>query len=162
MLSVLNKLSSKYFGFVSTFHFGRASIPNWKMPSLYAFVESLIQEQDKLDQMGVIETSKNQALLMTDLNNVQERGKHKWKEPKTIDSKPKENHRSSDGALGSKKKKKFEKTKCPYCMRGFHLENQCMKKPIEYLRNIKIFPFHKVQRCLNLEGRLKNIKGSML
>ena len=32
------------------------------MPSLDAFVESLIQEKDKLVQMGVIQTSKNQAL----------------------------------------------------------------------------------------------------
>ena len=58
------------------------------MLSLDAFVESLIQEKDKLVQMGVIQKSKNQALLMTDSNNVQERGKHKWKETKNNDSKP--------------------------------------------------------------------------
>ena len=82
------------------------------MPSLYAFVESLIQEKDKLVQMRVIQTSKNQALLMTDSNNAQEKGKHKGKETKNTVLKPKENQESSDGALGSKKKKIFEKTRC--------------------------------------------------
>ena len=71
VLSMLRNLGSEYSGFVSTFHFGRTYLPNWKMPSLDAFVESLIQEQDKLVQMGVIQTSKNQALLVTYSNNVQ-------------------------------------------------------------------------------------------
>ena len=106
------------------------------MPSLDDFVESLVQEKDKLVQMGVIHTSKNQALLVTDSNNVQAREKHKGKETKSTDSKPKENQISSDGASGSKKKKKFKKTKCPYCMRGFHPERQCMKKTIAQLTKI--------------------------
>ena len=54
VLSVLRKLGSEYFVFVFNFHLGRVSIPNWKMPSLDGFVESLIQEQAKLVQMGVI------------------------------------------------------------------------------------------------------------
>ena len=87
--------------------------------------------------MGVIQTSKNQALLRTESNNVQARGKHKGKDPKASDSKPKENQRSSDGASGSKRKKKFEKTKCPYCMRGFHPESQCMKKTIDQLSTLE-------------------------
>ena len=74
MLLVLTKLGSEYSVFVSTFHTGD-SIPNWKMPSLDSYFESLIQEQDKLVQMGVIQTSKNQALLVTDSNIVQARGK---------------------------------------------------------------------------------------
>ena len=89
--------------------------------------------------MGAIQTSKNQALLMIESNNVQARGKHKGKEPKTTDTKPKGNQRSFDGALGSKKKKKFEKTKCPYCMRGFHPEGQCMKKKIDQLSTLLEF-----------------------
>ena len=46
--------------------------------------------------------------------------------------KTKDNQISSEGASGSKKKKKFEKTRCPYCMR-FHAESQCMKKTIDKL-----------------------------
>ena len=106
------------------------------MPCLDDFAESLIQEQDKLVQMGVLQTSKNLALLMKNSNNAQARGKHKGKETKNIDSRPKENKRYSDGASGSKKKKKFEKAKCPYCMRGFHLESQCMKKTIDQLTKL--------------------------
>ena len=63
--------------------------------------------------MGVIRTSKNQTLLVTDSNNAQARGEHKGKETKNIDSNPKENQKYSDGASGSKKKKKFKNTKCP-------------------------------------------------
>ena len=131
VVSILNNFGSKYSIFISTFHFGRASIPNWKIHSLDAFAKSLIQEQDKLVQMGVIQTSKNQALLVAESNNGQARGKHKRKETKNSDSNPKENKKSSDGALGSKKKKKFEKTRCPYYMRGFHPESQCMNNTID-------------------------------
>ena len=59
-------------------------------------------------QMGVFQTSKNQALLMSNSTNAQAKGKHKGKDPKAYDSKPKENQKSFKGALGSKKKKKFE------------------------------------------------------
>ena len=51
VLSILSKLGLEYSIFVSTFHSGKSYILNWKMPSLAAFVESLIQEQDKLIQM---------------------------------------------------------------------------------------------------------------
>ena len=76
------------------------------MPSLDAFVESLIQEKDKLAQMGVLRTSKNLALFMTKSNKVQASGKNKGKETKKTDSNPKEYQIYSDGASGSKKKRK--------------------------------------------------------
>ena len=117
-MSMLRKIGSKYSVFVSTFHSGRTSIPNWKMHVLDAFVVSLIQEKDKLAQMGVIQTSKYQALSVGDSNNAKARGKHKGKETKNTNSKPKENRISSDGASSSKKKNKFKKTRYPYCMRG--------------------------------------------
>ena len=91
VLYVLSKIGSGYSTFVSTFHSRRTSIANWKIPSLDAFVETLIQEKDKLVQMGLIQTSKNKALFVVDSKNAQERGKHKGKETKNIDSKPKEN-----------------------------------------------------------------------
>ena len=120
MLTILSKLGSEYSVFVSIFHFGRASIPNWKIPSLDSFVKSLIQEQEKLNWMGVIKNSKYQSLLVTNSTKAQAKGKSKEKEPKANDSKPKENQKTFEGASGSKKKKKFEKNMCPYCMRGFH------------------------------------------
>ena len=79
-------------------------------------------------QMGVIKTSKDQALLVTEFSKAQAKGKSKGKEPKAADLKPKEDQKTSEGALGSKKKKK-----CPYCMRGFHPEDSCMKKQVDQL-----------------------------
>ena len=70
--------------------------------------------------MGVLQTSKNHVLLAGNSRNAQARGKQKGKETKNTDSEPKENHKSSNGASGSKKKKKFEKALCSYCMEGFH------------------------------------------
>ena len=47
VLSIITKLGSKYYIFVSTFHYGRASISNWNISSLDIFFESLIQKQEK-------------------------------------------------------------------------------------------------------------------
>ena len=91
MLSILTKLGSKYSVFVSIFHSGRDSILNWNIPSLDSVFESLIHEKEKLIQMGVINTSKYQALLVTESTKVQAKGKSKGKDPKASDSKPKEN-----------------------------------------------------------------------
>ena len=83
--------------------------------------------------MGVLQTSKNQSLLVTDSTKAQDKGRAKGKEPKAYDSKPKESKKTPEGSLSSKKKKKFEKNMCPYCMRGFHLEDSCMKKQVDKL-----------------------------
>ena len=59
------------------------------------------------------------------------------KENKNTNSKPNENKKYFDRALGSKKKKKkFEKALCSYCMRGFHRQNSCMKKTINKMEKI--------------------------
>ena len=71
------------------FHSKRELFPDWKLPSLDSFSESLIKEQDKLIQMGVIKNSKDQALLVADSPKVIKRGKSKNKDQKTADSKPK-------------------------------------------------------------------------
>ena len=130
-LSVLNKIGSDYSLFVSTFHFGRDSIPNWKIPSLGGFAEFLIQEQEKLVQMGVLQTSKNQYFLMINSTNAQAKGRHKGKESKAFDLNPKESQKSFEGASRSKRNKK-----CPYCMRGFHPKSHCMKKQIDQLSTL--------------------------
>ena len=68
-------------------------------------------------QMGVIKTSKYQALLVTDSSKAQERGKSKKNEPKVADSKPKQNQQTFEGTSGSKKKK-FERSYVPIVKRG--------------------------------------------
>ena len=86
--------------------------------------------------MGVIQTSKDQALLVTDSTKAQAKGRSKGNEHKTTDSNPKENQKTSERAFDSKKKKKFDKKKCPYSMRGFHPEDLCMKKTLNQLKTL--------------------------
>ena len=57
--------------------------------------------------MGVIKTYKDQDLLVTEANKEKAKGNSKGKEHKTTNSNPKENQKTSEGSLGSKKKKKF-------------------------------------------------------
>ena len=77
--------------FVSIFHSKQESFPDWKVPSLDSFSESLIKEQDKLMRMGVMKTSKDQALLVFDSSKAQAKGNSKNKEPKAVHLKPKQN-----------------------------------------------------------------------
>ena len=112
LMIVLGTARSTSCLYVSMFHSKMKSFPNWKLPSLDSFSESLIKKQYKLIRMGVIQTSKDQALLVTDSSKAQEKGKSKKKDPKTAGSKPKPNQQASERAFGSKKKK-FGKTLCP-------------------------------------------------
>ena len=80
ILSILSKLGVDYLFFVSTFHTGKLTTPNWKMPSLNAFIESLTNEHDKLVQMGIIRSSKDQALFA--LGPKDSKGKGKQEESK--------------------------------------------------------------------------------
>ena len=107
---------------MSTFHSRRLENPNRLIPSLDAFIESLIQGQDKLIQMGSLKASKNQDLLVRENNTAQDKGRKKGKEKKNTETKPKEKQNPSDGAFVYKKDKhkSFEKTKCLYCKRGNH------------------------------------------
>ena len=68
--------------------------------------------------------------MVTDSSKAQAKGKSKKKEPKAVDLKPKPNQQSSKGAFGSKKKK-FEKNLCPYCEKGYHLEENCIRKQLD-------------------------------
>ena len=63
IFDILSKIGPDYLVFVSTFHTGMLTIPNWKMLTLNAFIESLTNEHDKLFQMGIIRYSKEQALF---------------------------------------------------------------------------------------------------
>ena len=91
MFSILRKLILEYYVFVSIFHSKWDGFLGWKIPSLDSFSESLIKEQEKLIRMGIIKTSKDQALLVTDFSKVKSKGKSKKKEPKEADLRPKQN-----------------------------------------------------------------------
>ena len=64
ILAILSKHGMDYLVFFSTFHTRNITIPNWKMPSLNAFFQSLINKHDKLVQMGIIISSKHQDMLV--------------------------------------------------------------------------------------------------
>ena len=96
MFSVLSKLSFEYSVFVSIFHSKRDGFPSWKIPSLGSFSKSIIQEQEKLTWMGVIQNSKDQAILVIESTKAQAKERPKGKGPK-------ENQNTSKGASSYKK-----------------------------------------------------------
>ena len=110
------------------------------MPSLNAFIESLINEQDKLVQMGIIRSSKDQALFVSGPKDLKGKGKNnqksKFDAPNT-----KEKNQQHEEPSGSKKHKNKgnqgkEKVKCSYCGKGFHLEHACMKNNIDEMNSL--------------------------
>ena len=68
ILAILSKLGVDYLVFVSKFSVGNLTTPRWNIPSLNAFIESLTSEHDKLVQMGIIRSSRDQALYAQGLN----------------------------------------------------------------------------------------------
>ena len=71
VLSILNNQGLDYYVFVSIFHSKRERFPDWKVPSLDSFFESLIKEKYKLMRMGVMKESKDQSLVVSDSSKVQ-------------------------------------------------------------------------------------------
>ena len=63
ILAILSKLSANYSVFVSEFQSVRVTTPNWKIPTLDSFIASLTYEHDNLIQMGIIRSSRDQALV---------------------------------------------------------------------------------------------------
>ena len=62
--------------------------PGWKMPTLNAFIESLTCEHDKLIQMGIIRSSRDQSLHVLRPKDLKGKGKQE-KNPKTRFEAPK-------------------------------------------------------------------------
>ena len=75
ILAILSKLGDDYSVFVSTFCAGKLTTLGWKMPSLNPFIESLTSEHDKLVQMGIIRSSRDQALHVLGPKDLKGKGK---------------------------------------------------------------------------------------
>ena len=88
ILTIISKLGADYSVFVSTFRAGKLTTPGWKMPSLNAFIESLTSEHDKLVQMGIIKSSCDQSLHVSNPKDMKGKGKQQ-KNPKTKFEAPK-------------------------------------------------------------------------
>ena len=103
ILSILSKIGAYYLVFVSTFHSVKLTTPNWRMPTLNSFIESLTQEHDKLIQMGIIQSSRDQALVVGGPKVANDKGKKK-------DESPVQKEQSKEPS-GSKRSKKNGKVK---------------------------------------------------
>ena len=106
------------------------------MPTLNAFIESLRNEHDKILQMVIIKSSKDQALFVSGPKSMNGKGKKKNQKTKFDAPKPKEKKQQQDDHFGSKKNKNKgnqgkEKVKCSYCGKGFHPEHSCLKKNLD-------------------------------
>jgi len=130
ILSILSKLGPEYSVFVSSFQASKLTQEKWKMPPLNDFIAALTQEQAKLVQMGAIKRSKNQALAATDAPKSSGKDKQKGK-GKFSESKKERSAQSSENSSMPKGKKKKERTLCSYCSKGFHPEENCMRKTID-------------------------------
>ena len=75
ILAFLSKLGADYSIFVSIFSAGKLTTPGWKMPTLNALIESLIEEHGKLIEMGIIISSHDQALLFLGSKYLKGEGK---------------------------------------------------------------------------------------
>ena len=75
ILTILSKIGVDYSFFVSAFRAGKLTTPGWKMPTLNAFIESLTNEHDKLVQMGIIQSSHDQALHVSGPKDLKGKGK---------------------------------------------------------------------------------------
>ena len=85
-LSILSKWGPEYSIFVSSFHTSRLTMgTNWKIPLMDAFIESLIQEQDKLFKMGALKNPKSRALVVHESSKTNAKNKQKQKGKKESD-----------------------------------------------------------------------------
>ena len=94
------------------------------MPTLYAFIQSLIFENDKLIQIGIIRSSKDLALVAREDKVANDKEKQR-------DESPMKKEQSKEPS-GSKRNKNTGKGKvlCSYCGRGFHSKSSCMRRQL--------------------------------
>ena len=134
-------MGPNYSVFVSTFHATRLAVPKWKMPSLNSFLDSLTKEQDRLIHMGVLNSSKGK-------DHASKKFKSKEKQ---IVKKPKPEIEDEDSYeyLMKKVKKKGSTSKCSYCSKGFHSENNCFKNKMDIMS--QLLEKHKIEVPNELE-----------
>ena len=112
------------------------------MPSLNTFLDSLTKEQDKLIQMGVLNSSKgkDRSLMVQGIKNVKSKEKQIVKKPKSeIED---ETLKPTDEDSVKKGKKKGSTSKCSYCRNGFikrrNVSRRIWKSCLSYLRSITL------------------------
>jgi hypothetical protein len=137
VLTILSKLVSEFFVFISTFHTIRfSSGATWKMPSLEDFIESLTQEQTKLINMGTIKGPRVHALIVHDGRHKYQKSKYKYKWKSHAHPKKEGYTKTFTDVFGSKGEKGIKGEKCTYCHKKFHLKSTCMQKQLDMMSQI--------------------------
>jgi hypothetical protein len=131
---ILSKLGSAYSVFVSTLYAMREALGKeaYEKPSLESFSASLIREEDKLVQFGVINTAgpSNKALV------VQQKDKPKYpkkQHPRYNNKqhkgpKPSQTASAPTNDKGEKYKSNNTNRHCNFCDKDGHDESKCFKK----------------------------------
>jgi hypothetical protein len=130
---ILSKLGSAYSVFVSPFYDIREDLGKaYEKPTLESFCASLIREEDKLVQLGVINTAgtSNKALVsqQKDKPKYSKKQQPRYKEKQHKGPKPAQTASSPNGDKGAKYKSKNTNSHCNFCDKDGHDESKCFKK----------------------------------
>jgi hypothetical protein len=132
---ILSKLGSVYFVFVSTFYAMKEALGKaYVEPTLESFCTSLIREEDKLVQLGVINTAgtSNKALVSQQKDKPKypkkQHPRYNNKQPKG--PKPAQIASTPNGDKRSKYKSKNTNRHCNFCNKDDHDESKCFKNMV--------------------------------
>jgi hypothetical protein len=130
---ILSKLGSAYSVFVYTFYAMREALgKGYEKPTLETFCASLIREEDKLVQLGVINIAgtSNKALVAQQKDKPKNpkkqhpcHNKKQYKGPKLTQT-----TFAPNGDKGAKYKNKKSDRHCNFCDKDGHDESKCFKK----------------------------------
>ena len=141
----------EYSTFVSSFNTTKATLgASYNKITFDDYAQLLEDEQAKLITLGILKSSKSNALVAnnessknstSESSNKGKGKKKKWKDNKQGDTKnssPKSNQQKGKSSSNTNKKgdNNQEKKKCAYCKRTGHDEHQCYHKKIDELKNI--------------------------
>jgi hypothetical protein len=130
---ILSKLGSAYSVFVSTFYAMREALGKaYQKPTLESFCASLIREEDKLVQLGVINTAgtSNKALVsqQKDKPKYPKKQHPRYNNKQHKGPKPTQTTSTPNGDKGEKYKNKKTDRHCNFCDKDGHDESKCFKK----------------------------------
>jgi hypothetical protein len=130
---ILSKLGSAYSVFVSTFYAMREALGKaYQKPTLESFCVALIREEDKLVQLGVINTAgtSNKALVaqQKDKPKYPKKQHPRYNNKQHKGPKPAQTASAPNGDKGAKYKNKKIDRHCNFCDKDGHDESKCFKK----------------------------------
>jgi hypothetical protein len=143
---ILSKQGNAYFVFVSTFYAMREALgKDYEKPTLDSFCASLIREEDKLIQLGVISTAgtSNKALVaqQKDKPMYPKKQHPPYNNKQYKGPKPAQTTSAPNGDKGAKYKNKNTNQHCNFCDKDGHNESKCLwslqfSLYVEYKRRI--------------------------